>query len=983
MTAGRIARLVLFAAAAVGAAFMLIDRVGLGVETDLYGLLGTKHGGLLRALATSRAGSARILLESRDADALAAETARLRARLKLPPPVRLDETTRALADYVDGLLAPNTRARLLRGEFRTVADEACARLYGPVPPVFSVKRDPFLLATEYALALGNGPVAGWTLEDGCPSREGPEGTIRLLEAELSRHAPADLAAFLDEMEARPPSDPVKVWCAGAPFHAARAARRARTEVGVLSWISLAGVLLLGWRLFGAWRFVPGLLAAVGFGGLLAAGALFAVYPRPHVLTFVFGTSLIGLSVDYVYHAGRAEGTRGLAKPLGSALVTTVACLLPLFFASVTVLGQMALFTGIGLVAVYAWVMAFGMPVSVRPVGASSPCAFGRYLVWGVALVALLGLPRLRLSTDPAVFYRPDPYLLAGERKSLEMLPAERFCFVRGPSLQESLEREEAAGLTGLSTKIPSLRRQRENVLLKARLQAAEGARYAAVTGVKMPSAETPPKLLDPETCPVPAIRRLVAAVRVPDGLLAPCPRDDALTPDIVPLDPKADLADIFRRITAETARRLAAGAVLFLALAVLCVRRARLRCVSTVALALACTAGTLGWWGVPVTFFTLLCFFVLAGLGIDYAIFSLAVPAPGTRRIVRFSFLTSLIGFGLLAFTAFPVTRDMGRVLGVGLLFAYLLAGAWPASPSDESATAPWYRQRECGAGRLRLAFLWGVYVLLGKRILKACVVPIVACLYPWAGAARRALRAYYAALGAAPPSHARLFRHLLGFAWALVDKTDVATRRRSLPCVMPRIDADWEAFQADLAAGRGAFLLASHLGTAEMLSALPDTLGGTAPHLHAFQQLNHDAVFTRLFLRHFDTTRFTLHAVEDIGVETAAAMQEAIRRGELVLMAGDRVSAGSAKTLAHPFFGRPCRWPKGVFVFARLMEAPVYFVTCVRVGRERWEAHLARFEPAATPFALADLLAAYVRFLEGETRTYPEQWHHFHDFFA
>jgi predicted LPLAT superfamily acyltransferase len=145
---------------------------------------------------------------------------------------------------------------------------------------------------------------------------------------------------------------------------------------------------------------------------------------------------------------------------------------------------------------------------------------------------------------------------------------------------------------------------------------------------------------------------------------------------------------------------------------------------------------------------------------------------------------------------------------------------------------------------------------------------------------------------------------------------------------------------------------------------------------------MGHDAVFTEVFTRHLDASRLTLHPVEDIGVETAVRMQEAIGRGELVLMAGDRVSAGSERTLRHDFLGRPCVWPKGAFVFAKLMEAPIFFVTCVRTGWNAYEVHVREFEPSDGPF-LASLLDAYVRFLEEETLAHPEQWYQFYRFFS
>ena len=279
---------------------------------------------------------------------------------------------------------------------------------------------------------------------------------------------------------------------------------------------------------------------------------------------------------------------------------------------------------------------------------------------------------------------------------------------------------------------------------------------------------------------------------------------------------------------------------------------------------------------------------------------------------------------------------------------------------------------------------MWYAYVLFGKTFQKLVCVPVMVFIYPFARPAREALHEFYAVLRAYVRSrgtrdHAGeqaitnprspIFTHLLGFAWSLADKTDACTLRKNLPRMSVRDDAGWRAFDSLVKSKKGAFLLSTHLGTIEVFPAL----GDDSPHVHAFQQMGHDAVFTEVFARHLDASRLTLHPVEEIGVETAVRMQEAIGRGELVLMAGDRVSAGSDRVLRHDFLGRQCVWPKGAFVFAKLMEAPVFFVTCVRIGWNAYEIHVREFMTPEGPF-LPSLLDSYVRFLEEETLAHPEQ---------
>ena len=191
-----------------------------------------------------------------------------------------------------------------------------------------------------------------------------------------------------------------------------------------------------------------------------------------------------------------------------------------------------------------------------------------------------------------------------------------------------------------------------------------------------------------------------------------------------------------------------------------------------------------------------------------------------------------------------------------------------------------------------------------------------------------------------------------------------------------------------------GCFLLSTHLGCIEVLPALRKTWGqtpqgrGQTPKVHAFQQMGHNAIFTEIFAKNLDNSQLTLHAVEDIGVETAVEMQEAIGRGESVLMAGDRLSAQTAKVggkasgvanrsreLRHPFFGKDCLWPKGVLRFAKMMECPVYAIVCVQTGWNAYEVRARRMG--------ADLLPDYVAFLEEEVRRTPLQWYQFYRFWS
>ena len=891
-----------------------------GVEADLYALVDGVGGvAELKTAAKAAAKSAHFLVKAESGDAARARLAALGVAENVSSPASRGALLDALAPYSRGFLSPATRRQLERGEFSLVRDAAVARLFSPIPPVLPPAKDPFLLFTDYVLEM-SAPTGEWVV----------------VGAELT---PVEAFAALEAVKG---ADDVR--CAGAPFHTAVASERSKREINMLSAISLFCVVLFGWMLTRSLRFIPLLVVALAAAFCVATAAVFAVFPKPHLMTFVFGTTLIGLGVDYVYHAQTAK--ESIAKPLTFSFLSTAACFLPLFFSGVGVMRQMALFTVSGLATVYVGVLAFeacregGVRESVEMCRSSSPRPVVA-VIWMLALTSLLVAVFCwrdgRKPIDISRFYRPDPYLAEGE-----MIAA------------------EAMGGAGF---VPPADEQRRNVDLVRRLYAAEGKRLCEMTGL-------PEKVL-------------------------------ALPEKVEVFDPKGALETMFDGWCKETDRLMVVALIALCAVLAIIFRGSCLNFIVPVCTAFVATECLLLCLGESSNFFARICFFIFVGLGLDYCIFRWHASrhgSGGVSRAVRYSFMTSVVGFGLLGFTGFAVTRLMGVTLAFGLAVSYFastlpftfqpinFSTSQPGKPQRAVRATAWHEQEEQCASRFWVRFMWYSYAWFGKTFQKVIFVIGMPVIYIFAKPARLALAGFYGVLAEysgrrVSATHWRLFRHLLGFSWSLMDKTDACTLKKNLPEMLVRDDDGWRAFKADVNAGKGAFILCSHVGMIGVLPALPVVLrrGGAEiriPKVHAFQQMGHDEVFMKVFMRHFDHSALELHAVEDIGVETAVEMQESIRRGELVIMAGDRTSAGSKSVLRRRFLGRDCAWPKGAFKFAELMEAPVFGVTCVSTGWNRYEVHVARLGGER-------LLSDYVAFLEKETLAHPDQWYQFYDFFA
>ncbi len=941
---------VLFALTLAAAGAIAACGLSSGIETSVSSLVGGK--GLFANLAEKTSGVVRVMC----ADAARAEACRAAFAFDPPlDPVAFLETVRTRGK---GLLTAKSRGLLAEDELDRIRRSVRRRDYSGIA-LFPKADDPHYFLNDFVAALKSlrpeGVADGAEVLTGTASSGASDDGLKRLVA---------LAEADDG-----------IWLSGSPFHTLLATEKTKREINLLGTVSFVVVFLCGWLLFRSFRFVLPTACALA-GGFVAGCAAVSLLPgRPHALTFLFGTTLIGLGVDYCYHALADGRDRAFAVKLTQALSTTCLAFSPLLLSGAEVLREMSVFTISGLVTIYLFALLFlrqpsGLKLRQRrnfsPACASTPTiraksakirVTNRLLV--ILLLSVAAFRGIHFDNSPAQFHAPEPVMARGEAK---------FAEVMGKATSELVL-------------VPLDAWQRENAALKEKL--------GTVPGDFLRAADLPPWL--------------TVNLEGTDYLMLPASVAGEGYP---PVDPKGALTDLFAKLSRETYGLLALSFTVFLLATAIVFRRRFFRTVAPVAAAAACTVLALVALGEPINFFQALAFFILMGLGIDYSIFHGGETTPVRRRVVFFSFLTSFAGFGLLAFTSFPVTRSMGFTLGIGLFFAYVFSLPRGDSPLETKKGVPlvgrtipgepllpagpfgracssrrphgdsphWANQKEQSAGKIRILLMWWLYRLLGKNIAKILFLPAYLFIYPFCRPARDALKQYYAVVGVRP----RPFRQILSFAWSMLDKTDACTLCKNPPTFTLAGDTDWTK--------GGCFLLSTHLGCIEVLPALRKAGGGGGPKVHAFQQMGHNAIFTALFAKQLNPQQLTLHAVEDIGVETAVEMKAAINRGEIVLMAGDRLSAAtgtvSSRQLKQSFFGRDCVWPKGVFLFAKLMECPVYAIVCVKTG---WNAYTVTAKrlgtvPSKRPGTVP--LAEYVAFLEEEVKKHPYQWYQFYRFF-
>jgi predicted LPLAT superfamily acyltransferase len=283
--------------------------------------------------------------------------------------------------------------------------------------------------------------------------------------------------------------------------------------------------------------------------------------------------------------------------------------------------------------------------------------------------------------------------------------------------------------------------------------------------------------------------------------------------------------------------------------------------------------------------------------------------------------------------------------------------------------------------------FLYGVHALVGRRVLRVLLWPVVLFYAASQPRARRAsleyLRRMQQAHGVigAQPGLRHWLRHLMSFAETLVDKLLATSGRYAFANV--RLEGQ-EQVDALLAQGRGALLVTAHVGCLELCQAIAARM--PALRLTVLVHTRHAQRFNAILRRLNPENRVELLQVMDVNAATAVELERRVRAGEFVAIAGDRVPVDGGRTATVPFLGAPAAFPIGAYVLASLLACPLLMLGCVREGG----GHVVRFEALAERLqlpragreqALRQWTALFAQRLEALLVRAPYDWFNFFPF--
>jgi len=300
---------------------------------------------------------------------------------------------------------------------------------------------------------------------------------------------------------------------------------------------------------------------------------------------------------------------------------------------------------------------------------------------------------------------------------------------------------------------------------------------------------------------------------------------------------------------------------------------------------------------------------------------------------------------------------------------------ATPAAPAAPAARGSWLQVSERGS-LLAISLMFGLCRLLGRRVARLALYPIVLYYMLLAPLARRTSRDYLRRMGL-PHGVRAVYRHFLRFAQVTVDRVFWAAGKTSLFQVTRTGSEHLEAVKRS---GRGAILLGAHLGSFEAMRGMASV---NAVPLNIVGYFKNARLISSIIEKLNPGLALRVIAVEK-GIDFVLRLKERIEAGEIVAFLADRVGLGD-RTVEVEMLGGKVRMPAGPYMLAAMLGCPVFLTFGLFHEPNRYELFC---EPFADRIELgrrareADARVYAQRFaqrLEHYCRLAPDNWFNFY----
>lgn len=526
---------------------------------------------------------------------------------------------------------------------------------------------------------------------------------------------------------------VELIYSGILFHTAESTAQAKAEISTFGVLSVIAVLLLIWSVFRSLLPLLAALLVLSIACVYGFIAILLFFQSLHLLTLVFAVTLIGVVIDYCFHAlvyadrgknnAKKQQANPITKPLVLGFLTTALGYFILIFSPLSLLSQVAVFMIFGLFGALITVLVL-LPqlkgfanitssTSALAFGQAGGNVFRQLLNYKRLILAVLALTLLLLAVLAPIKFNDDVRLLNSSpdwlisqeikvAKALNYQGSQRL-LIKANTAQAMLEMQEQVidrllatqaniRLKGMAELLPSIKRQQQHYNLLA--QANELGYFQqvlAISGLTEPIGVFKPLTYEAFLQgPLAAIAQSYSAhYRTPTGdeyaawlevsqvpLSAENSAWIAQNPQLAVYDTARDVSAALSQYRQGVLWLLVSA---FLVVMVILftkygVKAGALSSIATIGSALlALTLSQL--FSTDLNIFNLLAVLLIIALAIDYVIFYQEHGLhPQTFLAICLSALSSAAVFGILVFSKTPAVSSFGLTVMIGIISIFVLA---------------------------------------------------------------------------------------------------------------------------------------------------------------------------------------------------------------------------------------------------------------------------------------------------------------------
>lgn len=639
-----------------------------------------------------------------------------------------------------GLLSEQDQQILQAGDAQALTEQALSQMFSPGLPLNAelLNKDPLLFFPRYvmekAAAISNSN-ADIQLVDGWPSTQQQGKHYRLLILSLAK-SPFDIEyqvatrQWLQDLQQQLAQQyQVKSYSTGALMFATAGTQSARQEVSTIGVGSTLGLIVLVWFGFRSFRPLLTEFAAVSAGCIMALAVTHVIFQQVHLMTLVFGASLIGVSVDFSFYYLSTQAAQRQLKSsvvmarmlpsLSMGLLTTVAAYVCLSLTPFPGLKQIAVFSMTGLMA--AWLTSVLLLPRLPPLDNTRAVqhlsglislrqwflAHRQYqlvLVLVVLVLGIAGFSQIRVDDRVQSLQTRNAEVSAQDEKIRQLFhqqQSSQYFVVYGQDEAQLAAREQQLlqqlralvstgqlqGYQALGEWLPPAAQQQQNRLWQQQLSLDTLQQFATASGMALGSIQdwqaalaAQPLLTRAQLRDTPfydlqltAQQRIVLLGEVKDAQRL----QQIKLQGVTLVDPVHDLSSLFQQYRVQAQYMIVAGLlVLSLILGMVYGFKNLLNLMLPVCLALLATFAVQALLGVPLNLFGVMSAFLILGIGVDYAIFYQQDEA-GHAYVTSAMFLcmlATILGFGLLALSATQAIHAFGLTVLLGVIFSFIFA---------------------------------------------------------------------------------------------------------------------------------------------------------------------------------------------------------------------------------------------------------------------------------------------------------------------